>query len=271
MTECATLLLCHTRRPGLSRAAFFEDWARIRARRTNAALPRLDAESYDQVHRIPVWQPIYVAGRLNRSWPVMTVLSLLQGHAPPSPFYRPGPRWDLVERFRWIDTDTMRRALASREGQHVMRCLARDAWRRTEYSARFACRTLRPKPGDGTDSAATLYFLSPRSGLGNGPMLSYWTGTHGPFALSLATQVGFSAYDQHIPAIDQDPLSASPQPGPIRVAIADLRYPSIDTIARGLTRPASFLANLRLVIDEAGLIDAAHSTLVLGRVLRQWS
>ncbi|QDY71598.1 hypothetical protein [Qingshengfaniella alkalisoli] len=262
MDDGAGLILFHRRRPSLSRSAFLDDWARRRASQVNG--PGLGLTRYAQLHQVSRLHPIYLAGRVSRSWPVMCLLALLNRRTLPSP--RPcRAGWDIVELFEWSRIADMRKALQSDAFQRFQTDGADGIRRATVSSMAWVCSRNAVTSATEVARAASVYAIHPRKSLDITEMRDYWLSAHGPFVAGLQSKIGFSSYDQFLP--DVTPMR---MPHPVfsqtPAGIAWLGYPTFGQICKGLVSPRSFLANLRLVIDEARFIDAGRADLAVGHV-----
>jgi hypothetical protein len=256
------LILCHARLPGISRKALLHDWAARRAQAVAAKAGPLGLAGYRQVQQVSRWNIVYNAARLSRSWPVTTAISILKKQRLSLPRLSTDENWDLVEFFVWSDAEVALPAIESTQFTE----LTRDADARVANTQAVLCRqhhtALAPVP----PRAATLYVFRRRPQLTPEGMTSYWLDRHGPFVLGLQPDTGFIGYDQNVSVSEgRMPGFRGSRFGPIE-AVADLGFTGLDAIAAGLLRPRTFLANLKLVWDETGFIDAGRSTLVMGEV-----
>ncbi len=268
MTE-TVLLLCHRRAHDQDVDIFFSAWAASRAELVRSLQHRSGYASYFQVQRVSRLHPVYVALRLSRHPLITACISALKSLRPamrrPSPSASDEERWDLLEFFVWhhdpgrVDHGELEDMLARlqshadgrvRRSQQVL--AARPAW--------FGARPM-------ADCAAVVTFcLRPRPGLGVADMLDYWLRSHGPFVNGMRKAIGFARYEQ-ITAIRDTSAGSGPRASSDPFAgAAVLGYRRMRDLAVGTVRPATIIANLKLVWDESGFMNHRRSALVLGRV-----
>lgn len=270
------VLLCHRRRRGGGRDAFFEAWATRRAALVAGERERLGFEQYYQVHRVSRWNVVYRAIRLSRSWPVTAFVSLLRGLTPPSRSPADPPpseeRWDLVEVLLWREPESMRAMLETPPAAAALRRLAEDASSQVRRTAPIVAERIATTPA--SDAAApgvvTLFCLRAREGLGRNAMLRYWLERHGPFVAGMQRALRFSEYDQFA-VRDEDGVGSALRENATHEAppfdgVAALASTTMAELWRGLVSPRTQIANARLVWDEVGFMAATRSALVFGRI-----
>ena len=269
------LVLCHRKKSGLGYDEFHSHWRQVRSALVLALQPALGYSSYGQLHQSSRLNPLYLSVLFTRSRLVTSLLATKKMvPRQPNSRMRCEERWDVTDEFLFPSKDAMVQALMSEAGTAAARRLVEDQTprvRRTEVvtADQFVAA---PDPAPAMMDTRTVFFLRRRPELTRQEMLDYWSGSHKRLVLSLQNDLKYRSYNQlHVRSAPE--LAAVAQRFESSVAeefdgVAELCFTSQWDLVKGVFRPVTELANLKLVKDETNFVDGQRSELVLGNHYR---
>ena len=261
------LLLCHRRDGRLDRMKLH---SRMRGRRRQLVLDLnqpLGFQRYAQVLQVGRLNPVYQFARLSRSRMVATLFAAILGKQLPSlpeAHHQKRP-WDVVEEFWYPNLESLKASLMSAKGIRAIRQLRSDQSTWSTYSVAVVAEEFVVVPGKlPPPRMATFFFLRTHPTMTRESMLDYWGTSHAQLVTSLQPSLGYGEYEQmHV--------SSDVATGAIADAlreefdgVASLAYGTIMDMVWGLLNPFTQIANIKLIGDEVGFIDAQRSVLMLG-------
>jgi EthD domain len=269
------LVLCHRKKFGLGYHEFHNHWRQARSALVLELQPALGYTSYAQLHQTSRLNPLYLSILFTRSRLVTSLLASKKlPPAQPSSRMRWEERWDVTDEFLFPSKDAMVQALMSEAGTAAARRLVEDQTprvRRTEVvtAEQFVAA---PDPAPPLMDARTVFFLRRRPEMTREEMLGYWGDSHKKTVLSLQSDLKYRAYNQlHVRSAPELAAVVHRFEGAAAEefdGVAELCFTSQWDLVKGIFRPVTELANLKLVKDETNFVDGQRSELVLGNHYR---
>ncbi len=264
------ILLCHRRRGWFGARRFHRHWRQDYKELVLELRADLGYSRYAQLHQVCGANPLYQGIRATRGRLFTWLLARKRGVALPDRPGRTGERWDVADELWYPSRAALVAALTSPRGLQAARRLteAREGWvRRTAIVVAQERVAAAPSPAP-PRAIRTMLCLRRVDGMTREAMHAYWTGEHRELVLRLRGDLGYLGYDQLLARRDPEldaVVGALGGPGGAEYdGIAGLTFPSQWALLKGLFSLRAQRANLTLVGDELGFIDAARSTLVFG-------